>query len=76
MDHLATSWVASWGYLALFVITMLSAVGVPVGSEIAIGYAGALASGAMSAGSAHLDLKRLVKLGLDHDGTSSTVAPA
>jgi membrane protein DedA with SNARE-associated domain len=52
MDH----FVASWGYVALLVITTGSAMGIPVGSEIAIGYSGALASGALAAGSAHLDL--------------------
>jgi membrane protein DedA with SNARE-associated domain len=36
---------ATWGYLALFGLAALAALGVPVGSEIAIGYAGVLASG-------------------------------
>jgi membrane protein DedA with SNARE-associated domain len=34
-----------WGYLALFLITALSAFGIPVGSELAMAYGGALASG-------------------------------
>jgi membrane protein DedA with SNARE-associated domain len=41
MQHFLTS----WGYLALFVATFVSSMGIPVGSEIAMGYAGALASG-------------------------------
>ena len=41
MEH----FLATWGYLALFVATFISSMGIPIGSEIAIGYAGALASG-------------------------------
>jgi membrane protein DedA with SNARE-associated domain len=41
MEHV----LESWGYLALFGITALAALGIPVGSEFVIGYAGVLASG-------------------------------
>jgi membrane protein DedA with SNARE-associated domain len=41
MEH----FLATWGYLALFLVTLISAMGIPIGSEIVIGYAGALASG-------------------------------
>ncbi len=44
-----------WGYLALFAATLISSLGIPVGSEIAIGYAGALASGQLTTGH-HLSL--------------------
>jgi membrane protein DedA with SNARE-associated domain len=37
--------IVNWGYLALFLITALSAFGIPVGSELAMAYGGALASG-------------------------------
>jgi len=33
------------GYAALFLLTALSAFGIPVGSELAMAYGGALASG-------------------------------
>jgi membrane protein DedA with SNARE-associated domain len=46
MEH----FLASWGYLALVGITALAALGIPVGSEIAIGYAGVLASGQFISG--------------------------
>jgi membrane protein DedA with SNARE-associated domain len=46
MEH----FLASWGYLALVGITALAALGIPVGSEIAIGYAGVLASGQFVSG--------------------------
>lgn len=53
MEHL----LATWGYLALFAVTFLSAMGIPIGSEPAMGYAGALASGALTAaGHTHLQL--------------------
>ncbi len=46
MEHI----LATWGYLALFGIAALAALGIPVGSEIAIGYAGVLASGQVVTG--------------------------
>ncbi|HWD24504.1 MAG TPA: DedA family protein [Acidimicrobiales bacterium] len=53
MEHL----LVTWGYLALFVATFISAMGIPVGSEIAIGYGGALASGHLTTGAHdHLSL--------------------
>lgn len=52
MEHL----LATWGYLALFIIAMLSALGIPVGSEVAITYGGALASGHLTGHHDHLNL--------------------
>lgn len=52
MEHL----LSTWGYLALFVITLLSALGIPVGSEVTIAYAGALASGHLTGRHDHLDI--------------------
>jgi len=52
MEH----FLATWGYLALFFITLLSALGIPVGSEVAIAYAGALASGHLTGRHDHLDI--------------------
>ncbi len=54
MEHI----LATWGYLALFGIAALAALGIPVGSEIAIGYAGVLASGQVVTG--HHDRLQLV----------------
>ena len=56
MEHLLTS----WGYVALFVITFISAMGPPVGSELATGYAGALASGQLLTAHRHLDLALVI----------------
>jgi len=44
------SFLVHWGYLALFLITALSAFGIPVGSELAMAYGGALASGQVLTG--------------------------
>ena len=54
MEHI----LATWGYLALFGLAALAALGIPVGSEIAIGYAGVLASGQVVTG--HHDHLQLV----------------
>ena len=35
----------TWGYLAVFVLSFISSMGLPVGAEVAIIYGGALASG-------------------------------
>ena len=41
MEH----FLASWGYLAIFVLSFISSMGLPVGAEVAIIYGGYLASG-------------------------------
>jgi len=46
-----------WGYLAVFAATFISSMALPIGSEIAMGYGGALASGQLNPrGAAHLQL--------------------
>ena len=59
MEHL----LATWGYLALFGATLISSMGIPVGSEIAIAYGGALASGQIG-GQVHLDLAAVILVAL------------
>jgi membrane protein DedA with SNARE-associated domain len=56
MEHI----LSTWGYLALFGIVLVSAVGIPVGSEIATGYAGALASGQLTTSHDHLSLGAVI----------------
>ena len=41
MEH----FLETWGYLAVFALSFISSMGLPVGSEIAIIYGGVLASG-------------------------------
>jgi membrane protein DedA with SNARE-associated domain len=36
---------ASWGYLAIFVLSLISSFGIPVGAEVAVIFGGVLASG-------------------------------
>jgi membrane protein DedA with SNARE-associated domain len=57
MEH----FLATWGYLALFSATFVSSMAIPVGSELAIGYAGALASGQLTgSGQPHLQLAAVI----------------
>jgi len=49
MEH----FLETWTYLALFVATFLSSMGIPVGSELVITFAGALASGEVVATGHH-----------------------
>jgi membrane protein DedA with SNARE-associated domain len=54
------SFVVHWGYLALFLLTAISAFCIPIGSELAMAYAGALASGAVLAGTHHFSLGAVI----------------
>ncbi len=61
MEH----FLSTWGYLALFIATFVSSMGIPVGSEIAMGYAGALASGQLtSPGASHVELAPAILVAL------------
>ena len=52
MEH----FLESWGYAAVFVLSFISSMGLPVGSEIAIIYGGVLASGQVPGEGAPLNL--------------------
>jgi membrane protein DedA with SNARE-associated domain len=68
MEH----FLASWGYLALFAFNFTSAMGIPVGSEAAMGYAGALASGQLTAsGDPHLQLGLVIVVAIVGDTVGS-----
>jgi membrane protein DedA with SNARE-associated domain len=57
MEH----FLATWGYLAIFAATLISSMGLPIGSEIAIMYGGVLASGAVTTpGHDHLSLPLVI----------------
>ncbi len=73
MEHI----LATWGYLALFGIAALAALGIPVGSEIAIGYAGVLASGQVVTGSHdHLQLALVIIVATLGEVTGSSIGYA
>lgn len=73
MEHI----LATWGYLALFIIAALAALGIPVGSEIAIGYAGVLASGqAVPGHHDHLQLALVIVIATLGEVIGSTIGYA
>ena len=51
MEH----FLATWGYLAVFVLSFISSMGLPVGAEVAIIYGGVLASGQIPNERHHLE---------------------
>jgi membrane protein DedA with SNARE-associated domain len=53
---LFTSFLETWGYLAVFVLSFISSMGLPVGAEVAIIYGGVLASGQVAHEPHHLNL--------------------
>jgi membrane protein DedA with SNARE-associated domain len=52
MEH----FLETWGYLAVFVLSFISAMGLPVGAEVAIIYGGVLASGQIANEPHHLNV--------------------
>jgi membrane protein DedA with SNARE-associated domain len=52
MEH----FLENWGYLAVFVLSFISSMGIPVGAEVAIIYGGVLSSSAFSHGPHHLNV--------------------
>jgi membrane protein DedA with SNARE-associated domain len=52
MEH----FLETWGYLAVFVLSFISSMGLPVGAEVAIIYGGVLASGQVPHEPHHLNL--------------------
>ena len=58
MEH----FLESWGYLAVFTLSLISAIGIPVGAELAIIYGGVLASGHVPNEPHHLNLIFVIAL--------------
>ncbi len=55
----------TWGYLAIFVLTVLESACIPIPSEVTLGLGGALASGAVIAGSTgHLNIGLVILVGI------------
>jgi membrane protein DedA with SNARE-associated domain len=62
---LFTSFLETWGYLAVFVLSFISSMGLPVGAEAAIILGGALANGdAVDHGHHHLNLVLVIVVAL------------
>ncbi len=60
MEH----FLESWGYAAVFVLSFISSMGLPVGSEVAIIYGGVLASGQVPGEGAPLNLAVVILVAL------------
>src|SRR5271154_2058069 len=58
MEH----FLETWGYLAVFVLSFISAMGLPVGAELAVIYGGVLASGEIAHEPHHLNLVLVIVL--------------
>lgn len=56
MEH----FLAHWGYLAVFVLSFISSMGLPVGAEVAIIYGGVLASGQVPHEPHHLNIVAVI----------------
>ncbi len=55
----------TWGYLAVFLLTVLESACIPIPSEVTLGLGGALASGAVIGGvQGHLDLGLVIVVGI------------
>ena len=75
MEH----FISSWGYLAIFVLTVAESACIPIPSEITLGLGGALASGAtLSGGIEHhpLNLALVILIGVAGSLVGSFVAYA
>ncbi len=60
MEH----FLETWGYLAVFVLSFVSAMGLPVGAEVALLYGGVLASGQIPNEPHHLNLVVVILVAL------------
>jgi membrane protein DedA with SNARE-associated domain len=58
-----THFLETWGYLAVFLLSFISAMGIPVGAELALIYGGVLASGQISGEPHHLSLVVVIIVG-------------
>ena len=58
MEH----FLETWGYLAVFVLSFISSMGLPVGAEVAIIFGGVLASGQIANEPHHLNLILVIVL--------------
>jgi membrane protein DedA with SNARE-associated domain len=68
--------IATWGYAAIFVLTVLEACCIPIPSEVTLGLGGALAGGAVVSGASadHLQLWLVIVVGILGEMVGSTIA--
>jgi len=68
MEH----FLETWGYLAVFALSFISSMGLPVGSELAVIYGGVLASGQIPHEPHHLNLVLVIVLAVVGEVLGST----
>jgi membrane protein DedA with SNARE-associated domain len=72
-----TQFLEHWGYLAIFVLTVLESACIPIPSEVTLGLGGALSSTAFRSGSStHLDLGMVIVVGIVGSVIGSLIAYA
>ena len=65
----------TWGYLAVFILTVLESACIPIPSEVTLGLGGALASGAVIGGAqGHLNLGLVIVVGIAGSACGSLLA--
>jgi membrane protein DedA with SNARE-associated domain len=62
MEHFLEHFLETWGYLAVFALSFISSMGLPVGAEVAIIYGGVLASGQIQNEPHHLNVVVVIVL--------------
>lgn len=67
MEH----FLETWGYLAVFLLSFVSSMGIPVGAELAVIYGGVLASGQIPHEPHHLNLVLVIVLAALGETTGS-----
>ena len=70
------NFILSWGYLAVFVLTVAEAACIPIPSELTLGLAGAFASGALSTHHRPLNLALVIVVGVAGELVGSFVSYA
>lgn len=69
------SFIENWGYLAIFILTLLESACVPIPSEVTLGLGGALASGAVVSGiQGNLNLGWVIVIGIAGSVVGSVLA--
>ena len=73
MEHI----LITWGYLAIFVLTVLESACIPIPSEVTLGLSGALASGAVIGGTTgNLNIGLVILVGIAGSIVGSLLAYA
>lgn len=64
IEHVVTTWIADYGYLAIFVLMLLESACIPVPSEVTMLFAGALTTAPFLAAGLKLNLPVVIAVGV------------